>query len=105
MKLALPKLSRVIGAFRILRRRAVEVDRPGLAMWADAGERAAGEVKAAVRDGAHAAESGALAVESELRAMLADGKISGAELERLQRLPARAHRVAEKCHDVGEVAS
>lgn len=93
----------IFGSLRILRRRAVEVGQPGLAGWADAGERAAVCVQASVRDQAHQAEVGALGIETSLREILADGKVTPAEVRRLKGLAPRVRSVAEKCHDVGEV--
>lgn len=93
---------RVIGSFRLLRRRTAEVGHPGLSVWTDCGERAAVEVGVSVRDGAHKAELGALSIEDRLRGIMADGQVSKAELVELGRLASSAHRVAEQCHDNGE---
>lgn len=98
-------MRRVFGALQILDRRAHEVGHPGLGIWTDTGKRAAGELQIKIRDGAHRAEIGALGIEGELRDVLADGKVTPAELRRLKTLSPRARRVAEECHDVGEVVS
>lgn len=98
----LPTFRQILGAFRLVRRRAVEVERPGLAIWAEAGERAAEGIGAQVRDTAHRAEVEADEVEQTLKEILADGKVTPADLQKLKRLPGRVHRVAEECHDVGE---
>ena len=99
------RLSSVLGAFRILRKRAHEVGRPALTVWADAGERAAAAVQAKVRDESHRAEVGALSLADELKQLLADDQISADEMKRLRLMPARLHRVAEQAHDVSEVVS
>jgi hypothetical protein len=95
----------IIGSFQILRRRAREVGNPGLAVWADAGERAAVDVQSTVRDGAHRAETEAREIEREMRDILADGKVSRTEVRTLKRLEVRVRGVAEVAHDVGEVVS
>ena len=100
-----PRLSSVLGAFRILRKRSHEVGRPGLAVWADAGERAAVAMQAKVRDESHRAEIGALSLEQELKEIIADGQITADEQRRLMMMPARLHRVAEQAHEVSEVVS
>lgn len=93
----------VVGAFRVLRRRARELSQPGLTIWADAGERAAKSLQTAVRDGAHVVETKALSLEEELKAILADGTIDADEMKRLHLAPAKAHAIAERAHDLSEV--
>lgn len=95
-------LRRVFGAFRILRQRSAAVGQPGLAVWADTGERAAVELQAAVRDGAHKSEVNALSIEVDIVAMLKDGAVDLAEITQLRKLAGRAHRVADGCHAIGE---
>ena len=98
-------LRRVLGSFRLLRRRTAEVGQPGLQIWADCGTRAALDVQTSVRAGAHRAEVGALAVEGALRDVLSDGRVTPSEIARLKRLLPQTHRLAEGCHDLGEVVS
>lgn len=98
------RLAHVLGAFLLLGRRARELGRPGLATWTEAGERAAVAIRDEVRDGAHAAEVGALSLAEELRAMIADGEIDADELGRLRLAPERALRIADTCHELGEIA-
>lgn len=95
----------IFGAFRMLRRRANELGQPGLSIWTDAGERAAGEVGAAVRDLSHRAETRSISLADEIRGMVADGSIDAAELKRLRVAPDRLRQVADDCHDIGEVVS
>lgn len=95
----------VVGAFRVLRRRARELSQPGLSIWADAGERAAKSLQTAVRDGAHVVETKALSLEEELKAILADGEVDAAEMKRLLGVPAKVHVIAERAHDLSEVVS
>ncbi len=100
-----PTFRHVVGSFRIIRRRAVEVSRPGLAMWADAGERAAVGVSTRVRDTAHRAEVTAREIVAKLRRILADGKVTPKEIAELKAMVPEAERVAEHCHDTTEVAA
>lgn len=96
---------RVIGSFRMLRRRVQEVRQPGLTMWANTGEASALALQRTVRDGSHRAETRALNLEQDLRSMLADGKIDSAEFKRLAGAPGCVHTIAEQCHDLGEAVS
>ena len=95
----------ILGAFRILRRRTAAVGHPGLGMWADAGEQAAARAGAVVRDGAHRAETRARLIQQQIAAIVSDGKVTPAEVAELRRIMGVADRVAEECHDLGEVAS
>ena len=98
-------MRQIFGAFGILRQRAKDARCIGLAIWTDAGERAAKALQATVRDGAHVVETKALSLEEELKAMLADGEIDADEMKRLHLAPAKAHAIAERAHDLGEAVS
>lgn len=89
----------------MLGRRSVEVGRPGLATWSDAGESAASSVRVDVRDTAHRGETRALSLAEELKVMLEDGEITPAEFGRLRLVPDKARRIADDCHHLGEIAS
>lgn len=95
-------LRKAIGAFRILRRRAVEVGQPGLTTWTDSGEAAAEDVQAQISAAAHKGEIAALSIEGDIIAMLKDGVVDLVEVKHLSTLAGRAHRVADVCHDIGE---
>jgi hypothetical protein len=99
------RLRVAFGAFRILRERAIEGARPGLAVWTDTGAAALKQVSAVVMQvdaQAHKAELGVREIEAQLREILKDGRVDDAELAVLQLAPARLHRVADECHDIGE---
>lgn len=96
---------RVLGSFRILRKRAGEVGQPALALWVDTGERSAVELQRTVRDKSYRAETRARLLEQDIRAMTADGKIDASEFKRLAGVPACVHAIAENCHDAGEAVS
>jgi hypothetical protein len=98
-------MRQIFGAFGVLRQRAKDARAIGLAIWADAGERAAKALQASVRDGAHVVETKALSLEDELKAMLADGTIDAVEMKRLCLAPAKVHAIAERAHDLTEVVS
>ena len=87
----------------MLRQRAKDARCIGLAIWTDAGERAAKSLQGAVRDGAHVVETKALSLEEELKAMLADNVIDADEMKRLRLAPEKVHKIAERAHDLGEV--
>lgn len=93
------------GAFRILRRRSIEVGQPGLRIWSDAGERATEQLGNALRDTAHRAECSVVIMRTDLLEMLADGKIDATEFRRLVKMPRVMSKVADDCHDLGEVVS
>ncbi len=96
---------RIVGSLRMLRKRAREVCQPGLVLWTDTGENAAGQLQRGVRDKAYKAEQRARQLEADLREMTADGKIDAEEFKRLCGAPAYIHAIAEGCHDLGEAVS
>lgn len=96
------RFRRIVGSFRILRERSAAVGQPGLGVWADTGEKAAFELQAAVRDGAHKGEVTALSIEGDIVSMLKDGVVDLVEVKHLSTLAGRARRVADGCHDIGE---
>ncbi len=96
---------RILGAFRTVRARSVEVGQPGLSLWTNVGESAAVQLATCVRDGAHRAETRALAIAERIDGIVADGEVTVAEVAELKRLKGSASRVAEECHDLGEVVS
>jgi hypothetical protein len=100
-----PTFRAIFGSFRLLRARAEAERVPSLAVWTDTGEQATAAVQARVRDGAHKAEIAARSIAATVAEITADGVVTGEELRRLQNVPTRANRVAEICHDVGEVTS
>lgn len=108
MKTILPKLRLAIGAFRTLRRRAFELEQPGLAVWADAGEAKLDAARDGLAKIAHADEvadlEAAKAIEEGLDG-LKDGRIDDADIAHLRRAARLARRSAELAHDIGEVAS
>lgn len=96
----------VIGSFRILRRRAVEVDRPGLSMWAEQGERSARLAANTVRDKVHADEvcdhEAAKHIEAGL-AGLKDGRVDPADVAHFEAAARLTKRSADLAHEAGEV--
>jgi hypothetical protein len=98
-------MRQIFGAFGILRQRAKDARSIGMAIWTDAGERAAKALQTQVRDGAHVVETRALSLEEELKAMLADNVIDADEMKRLHLAPAKVHGIAERAHDLSEVVS
>lgn len=92
----------VIGAFRILRKRAGELGQPGLRVWSDAGERAAAKVASEVSAAAHANECDESDLAQRLEQMAADGKVDAVEFKQLLRMPSRMKRCAERSHEIGE---
>lgn len=96
------RLRSVIGAFRTLRG-ALRPAPGGLWFWAELGERKALEVSRAVEATAHHAETTALDAEAELKAILADSEVTPDELPRLAKVKAQLGKVANDCHEIGEV--
>lgn len=96
-------LRHVLGSFRVLGRRAAEVGRPALSVWTETGEQAVADVSRDVSAKAHANECAERSLVDDLKAMLADGKIDAAELNRLLRAPAVLNRCVERSHDIGEI--
>jgi hypothetical protein len=96
----------IIGAFRLLRRRAAEVGRPALAVWADAGEFAAERIGRSVQQKAHADEICDLEAEKELQAGLKglrDGRVDREDLAHLARAARNVRRSAKLAHEIGEL--
>jgi hypothetical protein len=98
-------LKSVIGAFRMLRRRARSLRVNGLAIWADAGERGALQFAGQVQATAHRAELAAMAASAVVADVTADGVVTASELKRLQELPKGLNRVADDCHDITEMTT
>lgn len=98
-------MAQVLGAFRILRRRADKAGAPGLTLWADVGERAAASVGSEVAKAAHAAEVHDLEAQRALAAGiagLADGTADPEDLAHLHRAARLVAKSAELDHDIGE---
>lgn len=96
----------VIGSFRVLRRRAVEVDRPSLKLWADQGERAAVVTASRIRSTVHADEVADLEAVRHIRAGLdglKDGRVDPVDLRHFEAAERLAKRSAEHAHDAGEI--
>lgn len=95
----------IVGAFRILRRRAVAAGFPGLKVWADAGELAATQVGTRVATLAHADEVADLEAARAIDAGLAglrDGRADPADLAHFERAASLTRRSAALAHDIGE---
>jgi hypothetical protein len=95
---------RVIGAFRLLRARCVEVEQPGLGMWAEMGETAAGAVGVVIRDQAHAAETDDAEAARLLRSAL-EGGIGPEDEGKIQAALRHVQRSEAHDHDLGEVVN
>jgi len=92
----------VTGSFALLKRRAMEIGRPGLGLYAEAGTAAAALVNRVVEPAAHQNECTEHEIVGRLKAMIADGKIDSAEFRDLCRLIKPLEGCEARSHDIGE---
>jgi hypothetical protein len=88
----LPAYPRIRGALRLCAKRFRELGAPGCTLWTEAGEEAARDLQADVKETALTAEIEDLAAVQLLDEVLKDGKVEPVEIAALQR--ARKHAAA-----------
>ena len=94
----------IFGSLRILRRRSNEVGRPGLTIWADAGERAATTLQVRIRDEAYCDEQCDAEAEKDLEEALRDG-LDDRDLPLVKKALRNVRRSKAAAQRIGEVAS
>jgi hypothetical protein len=96
-------LRQLVGILRILSIRARDLGQPGLRVWTESGARLTARIGRDVSDLAHKNEVILRDWAARIRGILADGKVTPAEVAELERVPAALTDCAERSQDISEV--